>query len=60
VGFTVVELETEDLWLRSNPAIIESLKEVNLPTENRGDNIYALARKTVAPIERYPKEPYVD
>jgi len=59
-GFTVVELETEDVWMRSNPAIIELLKEVNLPTENRGDNIFALARKTSAPIERYPKELYVD
>jgi SAM-dependent methyltransferase len=58
-GFTVVELETEDVWMRSNPAIIELLKEVNLPTENRGDNIFALARKTGAPIERYPKELYV-
>jgi len=59
-GFTVMELETEDVWMRSNPAIIELLKEVNLPTENRGDNIFALARKTGAPIERYPKELYVD
>jgi|SRR5262245_12259219 len=59
-GFTVMELETEDVWMRSNPAIIELLKEVNLPTENRGDNIFALARKTSAPIERYPKELYVE
>jgi SAM-dependent methyltransferase len=59
-GFTVVELETEDVWMRSNPAIIELLREVNLPTENRGDNIFALARKTSAPIERYPKELYID
>jgi len=59
-GFTVVELETEGVWMRSNPAIIELLKEFNLPTENRGDNIFALARKTGAPIERYPKELYVD
>jgi SAM-dependent methyltransferase len=59
-GFTVVELETEDVWMRSNPAIIELLKEVNLPTENRGDNIFALARKTSAPVERYPKELYAD
>jgi 23S rRNA pseudouridine1911/1915/1917 synthase len=51
-GFTVVKLETEDVWLRSNPAIIELLKEVNLSTDNRGDNIFALARKTSAPIER--------
>lgn len=59
-GFTVVELETEDVWMRSNPAIIELLKGVNLPTENRGDNIFALARKTSAPVERYPKELYID
>jgi SAM-dependent methyltransferase len=59
-GFTIIELETEDVWMRSNPAIIELLREVNLPTENRGDNIFALARKTSAPIERYPKELYID
>ncbi|HEY8461801.1 MAG TPA: class I SAM-dependent methyltransferase [Blastocatellia bacterium] len=59
-GFTVVELETADVWMRSNPAIIELLKEVNMPTDNRGDNIFALARKTSAPIERYPKELYID
>jgi hypothetical protein len=59
-GFTVVELETEDVWLRSNPAIIESLKAANLPTENRGDNIFTPARKTSAPIERYLEELYVD
>ena len=59
-GFTTVELETEDVWLRSNPAIITLLKEVNLPAELRGDNIFALARKSGAPIERYPKELYID
>ncbi len=59
-GFTVDELETEDVWLRSNPAIIDLLKQVQFPTELRGDNIFALARKTSAPIERYPKELYVD
>src|SRR5262245_23300906 len=57
-GFTVEELETVDVWMRSNPAIIELLKEVKLPTDNRGDNIFALARKTSAPIERYPKDLY--
>ena len=59
-GFSVVELETEDVWARSNPAIIELLKEVNLPTDKRGDNIFALARKTGEPVERYPKEFYID
>jgi SAM-dependent methyltransferase len=59
-GFTVVELETEDVWLRSNPAILKLLEEVNLPTDMRGDNIFALARKTSAPVERYPKEFYIE
>jgi SAM-dependent methyltransferase len=59
-GFAVVELETEDVWMRSNPAILDLLREVNLPTDKRGDNIFALARKTGAPVERYPKELYVE
>lgn len=59
-GFTVVELETEDVWMRSNPAILDLLKQVQISTELRGDNIFALARKTGAPVERYPKELYID
>jgi SAM-dependent methyltransferase len=59
-GFTTVELETEDVWLRSNPAIISLLKEINLPADNRGDNIFALARKSGPPVERYPRELYID
>ncbi|HMY71766.1 MAG TPA: hypothetical protein PLQ88_08010, partial [Blastocatellia bacterium] len=59
-GFTVVELETEDVWSRSNPAILDLLRQVHITTELRGDNIFALARKSGAPIERYPKELYID
>ncbi|MBK8315770.1 MAG: methyltransferase domain-containing protein [Acidobacteria bacterium] len=59
-GFSVVELETEDVWLRSNPAIIDLLKQIDISTELRGDNIFALARKKGSPIERYPKELYID
>ncbi|MEO6724190.1 MAG: methyltransferase domain-containing protein [Blastocatellia bacterium] len=59
-GFTVIELETEDVWSRSNPAILDLLKQVQISTELRGDNIFALAKKTSAPIERYPKELYID
>lgn len=59
-GFTVLELETEDVWMRSNPAILELLKQVQISTELRGDNIFALARKTGPPVERYPKELYTD
>lgn len=59
-GFTVVELETEDVWSRSNPAILDLLRQVHITIELRGDNIFALARKSGAPIERYPKELYID
>ncbi len=59
-GFTVIELETEDVWSRSNPAILDLLKQIHIGTELRGDNIFALARKTGAPVERYPKELYID
>ncbi|MBL8192103.1 MAG: methyltransferase domain-containing protein [Acidobacteria bacterium] len=59
-GFEVVELETEDVWARSNPAILDLLRQVHIGTELRGDNIFALAKKTSAPVERYPKELYID
>jgi SAM-dependent methyltransferase/DNA anti-recombination protein RmuC len=58
-GFAVLELETEDVWLRSNPAILELLESLQMSTAERGDNIFALGRKTSAPVERYPKELYV-
>jgi SAM-dependent methyltransferase len=58
-GFTVEELETHDVWLRSNPAILDLLEKLMISTELRGDNIFALARKTGAPVERYPKDLYV-
>lgn len=58
-GFSIIELETEDVWLRSNPAILKLLEEVNLPTDLRGDNIFALAQKSGPPVERYPKEFYI-
>jgi SAM-dependent methyltransferase len=59
-GFKMVELETEDVWLRSNPAILDLLKQVQISTDLRGDNIFALARKDGPPLERHPKELYVD
>jgi SAM-dependent methyltransferase len=58
-GFTVEELETQDVWLKSNPAILDLLEDLTIPTELRGDNIFALGRKTGAPVERYPKDLYV-
>ena len=59
-GFTVVLLETEDVWMRSNPAILELLKQLRLSTDLRADNLFALARKTRPPVERYPGFLYVE
>lgn len=58
-GFSILELETEDVWLRTNPAILELLEKMQMSVEMRGDNIFALARKQSAPVERYPVELYV-
>ena len=59
-GFEVLKLETEDVWRRSNPAILQLLESLELPTELRGDNIFAIARKAGQPVERYPRELYID
>ncbi|HEX4948069.1 MAG TPA: methyltransferase domain-containing protein, partial [Blastocatellia bacterium] len=58
-GFTVATLETEDVWLKSNPAILNLLRQLKFSDELRGDDIFALARKTGAPVERYPEFLYV-
>lgn len=58
-GFTVATLETEDVWAQSNPAILQLLRQLKIPDDLRGDDIFALARKTSAPVERYPKFLYV-
>lgn len=59
-GFYVVALETADVWMRSNPAILDLLRQVEITTELRGDNIFALAQKVSPPVERYPKELYTE
>lgn len=58
-GFTVATLETEDVWLKSNPAILNLIRQLQFSDELRGDDIFALARKTGAPVERYPEFLYV-
>ena len=58
-GFTVVTLETEDVWMKSNPAVLNLIRQLKFSDELRGDDIFALARKTSAPVERYPSYLYV-
>ncbi len=58
-GFRVATLETEDVWLKSNPAILNLIRQLKFSDDLRGDDIFALARKTSAPLERYPEFLYV-
>ena len=58
-GFTIVALETDDVWAKSNPAVLNLLRQLNFSTDMRGDNIFVLARKTSAPVERYPEWLYI-
>lgn len=58
-GFTVEEMETEDVWAKSNPATIQLLQQLQFSADLRGDNIFVLARKTSPPIDRYPESLYV-
>lgn len=59
-GFSIVEMETEDVWAKSNPATLELLKQLMFSPDLRGDNIFVLARKTGNPIERFPEALYVE
>jgi SAM-dependent methyltransferase len=58
-GFAIATLETEDVWLKSNPAILDLIRQLKFSDELRGDDIFALARKVSAPRERYPTFLYV-
>ena len=44
---------------KSNPAILNLIRQLKFSDELRGDDIFALARKTSAPLERYPGFLYV-
>ena len=58
-GFSIVELETADVWAKSNPAILELLKKLKCSQGLRGDNIFVLAQKTGVPTDRYPTAMYI-
>jgi glycosyltransferase involved in cell wall biosynthesis/SAM-dependent methyltransferase len=56
-GFTVTRLETGPFRDEPRPEygwVVHLLERYGLPTDLRGDGIYAVGRKTAAPRERYP------
>jgi glycosyltransferase involved in cell wall biosynthesis/SAM-dependent methyltransferase len=57
-GFKVIKLFTENNWRKTDESFLTWLDHTGVPRELRGDNIFALARKQSAQIERYPNELY--
>lgn len=57
-GFKVSALQTKFIWDNINLDIYKLLEKLGMPTELRGDNIYAVGIKKQAVIKRYPPEFY--
>lgn len=54
-GFKVERLYTKDLWCETDQPFVEWLtRTTGIPKEMRGDNIFAVGRKTSVQFERYP------
>lgn len=57
-GFSIEKLSTIDCFAPQVPEAIKLLAENGFPTEGRGDNIFALAKKVGAVKDRYPDGVY--
>jgi O-antigen biosynthesis protein len=58
-GFLVEKLETRDVWSGPYPQIEAALQQLGKSTRLRGDDIFILAHKMCAVIERYPEKIYL-
>jgi SAM-dependent methyltransferase len=57
-GFKVMKLFTENLWHKTDEGLLDWLDRTGVPRELRGDNIFAVGRKSSLKIERYPERIY--
>lgn len=57
-GFEIEKLATIDCFNAPVPEVIRDLETIGRSTANRGDNIFALARKRGPVVNRYPAEVY--
>jgi glycosyltransferase involved in cell wall biosynthesis/SAM-dependent methyltransferase len=57
-GFKVIRLFTKNLWHQTDEQFLRWLDQTGIPSELRGDNIFAIGRKASAQIERYPDRLY--
>ena len=58
-GFSVVSLDTADVFEETDERGLQLLKKNKLPLEHRGDDIFMLVEKTGQPTERWPAGVYV-
>ena len=59
-GFVVEHLSTHDVFEPPEPAALGILKNQDLPTEYRGDDVFLLLRKQGPVVDRWPSNIYVD
>jgi GT2 family glycosyltransferase/SAM-dependent methyltransferase len=57
-GFQTVALETRNSWWKDQNNALAKLAAMGQSIANRGDNVFALARKSDAVQDRYPEEFY--
>jgi SAM-dependent methyltransferase len=58
-GFAIETLETHDVFEPTDDRALDFLRKNNLPMDNRGDDIFILARKSGPPRDRWPENLYV-
>ena len=58
-GFSIEHLETHDVFEPTLPEAVNFLRRNQMPLENRGDDIFVLAKKVGPPCDRWPVELYV-
>jgi SAM-dependent methyltransferase len=58
-GFSCVSMETVDTFGEPSKKALKFLAANSLPTQDRGDNIFYIGKKSGPVVERYPAELYV-
>lgn len=58
-GFEVEAIETHDVFEPTWKEAVDFLKSNNMPLENRGDDIFLIAKKVSSVRDRWPQEIYV-
>jgi hypothetical protein len=58
-GFSCISMETIDTFTEPSKKALNFLAANSLPTQDRGDNIFYIGKKSTGVLERWPPELYV-